>query len=285
MSTTSLIALAIAFLLTLKLLIGVVVFNFLTGAFYFLFGKKRYEILKTQNGNNGFSFSFRWNQAQEPVKFDQVQIRLFNPFAKPTQLEVTKKFDPQGDDFAVDLDMGPGYKTLLGSNDFDKGRITLTISSTRDNISHSFEMKATRFKSQLEDAKKTAQEFMEIYQPKKSKPLFQSVSRSFISEPLPATDKKILKIASNPIFAEMAEAQASTQKADAVGGENFAVSKVWIDPGCIVCNACEDIYPEVFDVQDETCVIRPGAPLSDGARIEEAAEACPVEVIKFTKAS
>ena len=58
--------------------------------------------------------------------------------------------------------------------------------------------------------------------------------------------------------------------------ENFAVSKVWIDPGCIVCDACEGIYPEVFEVTEETCLIRPDAPMNDGLRIVEAAEACPV---------
>ncbi|MGE0207338.1 MAG: ferredoxin [Candidatus Babeliales bacterium] len=58
-----------------------------------------------------------------------------------------------------------------------------------------------------------------------------------------------------------------------------------MEPGCIVCNACEDIYKEVFEVKADTCIIRPNAPLDDGLRIQEAAEACPVEVIKFTKAS
>jgi len=60
---------------------------------------------------------------------------------------------------------------------------------------------------------------------------------------------------------------------------------VWIEPGCIVCNACEDIYQEVFEVTSDSCIIRPNAPLDDGLRIQDAAEACPVEVIKFTKAS
>ena len=46
----------------------------------------------------------------------------------------------------------------------------------------------------------------------------------------------------------------------------------------------EGIYPEVFEVTDTTCLIRPNAPLDDGLRIEESAEACPVEVIKFTRA-
>ncbi len=64
------------------------------------------------------------------------------------------------------------------------------------------------------------------------------------------------------------------------------VTKVWIEPGCIVCDACENECPEVFEVLDETCIVRPEAlkpaflmPLSPTVRL--AAEACPVEVIKF----
>jgi len=64
------------------------------------------------------------------------------------------------------------------------------------------------------------------------------------------------------------------------------VVKVWIAPGCIVCDACEGETPDVFDVQEESCVIRPAAkeanflkPLTPS--IISAAEGCPVEVIKF----
>ena len=82
----------------------------------------------------------------------------------------------------------------------------------------------------------------------------------------------------------------------------MAVTKVWIEEGCIVCNACETAAPEVFLVTEDTCVIRAevredgketenreeqsalkeefGEELEDA--IEEAAEGCPVEVIKFT---
>jgi ferredoxin len=81
----------------------------------------------------------------------------------------------------------------------------------------------------------------------------------------------------------------------------MAVTKVWIEEGCIVCNACETACPEVFLVTEETCVIRAevrtdgqedenreagstlsgdfGEELED--QIEEAAEGCPVEVIKY----
>lgn len=90
-----------------------------------------------------------------------------------------------------------------------------------------------------------------------------------------------MKIASNPAFA--GEFAAGGAGAGAPAVENFSVSKVWIEPGCIVCDACEDIYPEVFEVTADTCIIRAEAPLNDGLKIQEAAEACPVEVIKFNK--
>ena len=64
------------------------------------------------------------------------------------------------------------------------------------------------------------------------------------------------------------------------------VVKVWIAPGCIVCDACETDCPEVFDVQEETCIIRPEAKSADFTKpltpsIITAAEGCPVDVIKF----
>lgn len=64
------------------------------------------------------------------------------------------------------------------------------------------------------------------------------------------------------------------------------IVKVWIAPGCIVCDACEADCPEVFDVQEETCVIRPEAQKADFTKaltpsIIIAAEGCPVDVIKF----
>ena len=64
------------------------------------------------------------------------------------------------------------------------------------------------------------------------------------------------------------------------------VTRVWIEPGCIVCDACETTSPEVFEVQEENCVIRPDALQPDFTRprtqeIKDAAEECPVDVIKF----
>lgn len=64
------------------------------------------------------------------------------------------------------------------------------------------------------------------------------------------------------------------------------VVKVWIAPGCIVCDACETDCPDVFEVQEETCIIRPDAHSEDFTKpltpsIKVAAEGCPVDVIKF----
>lgn len=61
----------------------------------------------------------------------------------------------------------------------------------------------------------------------------------------------------------------------------MAIKKVWIDEGCISCGLCEEISPEVFRMEDIAVVIE-GVDYSefeDG--IKEAADDCPVEVIKF----
>ncbi len=80
----------------------------------------------------------------------------------------------------------------------------------------------------------------------------------------------------------------------------MAIKTVWIEEGCILCNACESESPDVFLVTDSTCVIK-GSVREDGqedenrnaksplkaalqasleAGIKSAAAACPVEVIK-----
>ena len=78
------------------------------------------------------------------------------------------------------------------------------------------------------------------------------------------------------------------------------VAKVWIEEDCITCDACQDILPEVFEVTDDTSYIKADV-REDGSfdrnigfssiknefraeyseLIEEAADACPVEIIKF----
>jgi ferredoxin len=81
----------------------------------------------------------------------------------------------------------------------------------------------------------------------------------------------------------------------------MAIKAVWIEEGCIICNACEAECPEVFAVTDTTSTIK-GEVRQDGkqsenrseksplkvefqvsleAGIQAAAGGCPVEVIQF----
>ena len=65
------------------------------------------------------------------------------------------------------------------------------------------------------------------------------------------------------------------------------IRKVWIEEGCISCSLCQDICADVFQVEDGLdCVIREGAPAHFARKdeeIREAAQDCPVEVIKFSE--
>lgn len=286
--STSLIAMGIALFLVLNLVVGLAVMSLLFGAFETLFGKPKFTFLKSVQSGNMFAFGFKWNSAKEPAKMDFVKIRMFNPFGNPTQIEVSKSFDSFSSSFATEVDMGPALIDLLGQKSFENSSIMIEVGSRRDGISFQFNMKGTKFKKLVAQAEMTVSEFKEKFKldaPKKSKPPIDIPIRSFIADTVPGKGPA-LKLATNPMFAgefAAAAAGASAGGATAEAAPTFPISKVWIEPGCIVCNACEDIYPEVFEVTSDTCLIRPNAPLDDGLRVQEAAEACPVEVIKFTK--
>ncbi len=272
----------IAFLVVLGLVVNLGVLSLLSGAFHFLFARPSLEILKSENGESGFAIGFRWNNAREPASFDQVKLRLFNPFAKPTQVDVSSDFTGQTSDFGVDVNLGPAFVEILNSTGLDNSTLQIEVVSKKDGITHYFNYKTRKFLEEYRAAAKSVSAFNEKYGYVKTKPVYHQTQRSFIADPLPQTAERILKIQSNPAFAGAFTASADSA---APAQENFTVAKVWIEDGCIVCNACEGIYPEVFEVTDTTCLIRPGAPLDDGLKILESAEACPVEVIKFTKAS
>ena len=78
----------------------------------------------------------------------------------------------------------------------------------------------------------------------------------------------------------------------------MSIFSVYIEEGCITCDACEEVAPEVFEVTDDTCFIKPEARLDGGFdrnagksalksetisglsdEILDAADACPVDVI------
>jgi ferredoxin len=63
----------------------------------------------------------------------------------------------------------------------------------------------------------------------------------------------------------------------------MAIKKVWVEEDCTACGLCEDICPEVFKVEDIATVIE-GVNFADfEEKIKEAADSCPVEVIKYTE--
>ncbi len=277
---TTLIAMAVAAIAAIGLVVTVGIVSLLSGGLHFLFARPRIEFLKSEFGNEGFAFSFSWNATREPAKFDKVKVRLFNPFGSPTQVEVSREFAAAGSDFARDAYMGNGMVRLLEAKGLDNATVEVEVISTKDSVSQYFSFKGHKFVKMLSEATETVKDIEEKLPGKAPKPIYQTVQRSFIADPLPQSSKTI-KLATNPEFAgDFAAAGGSGGETQ----ENFEVSKVWIDPGCIVCNACEAIFPEVFEVTDDTCLIRPDAPLNDGLKIQEAAEACPVEVIKFNKA-
>ena len=62
----------------------------------------------------------------------------------------------------------------------------------------------------------------------------------------------------------------------------MAITKVWIEEGCTVCNLCEDTAPEVFEVTDDSCLVKEGVDFNAHEdEIVQAAEECPVEIIKY----
>ena len=59
------------------------------------------------------------------------------------------------------------------------------------------------------------------------------------------------------------------------------IEKVWIQPGCLSCGACEFIAPEVFSVED-ICYVKTFVDLQQyDKKIRKAAEKCPAKVIKI----
>lgn len=63
----------------------------------------------------------------------------------------------------------------------------------------------------------------------------------------------------------------------------MAIKKVWVEEDCTACGLCEEICPEVFILKDIANVIE-GVNYADYEdKIKEAAESCPVEVIKYSE--
>ncbi len=285
---TSLIAMLVALLAGVLLVVSLGGLNLLLGGVDWFIGKPKLTFLKTTLGKQGFAFRFNFNPDKQPASFDHVKLRMFNPFGTPTQVELNQQFPATNQPFYQDLDFGPGLTKLLQADGLSQSFVQVEIYSSKSGITHQYDMKGVKFKQSLEQAQaneKTVSE-LQTEQKKKSQPLlkFSGVPKDMVAPPSEKALRPTLKIATNPDFeGELAAAGGLAATAPAAV-PNFSVKKVWIEPGCIVCDACETIYPEVFEVTADTCIIRPNPPLDDGLKIQEAAEACPVEVIKFNAA-
>ena len=62
----------------------------------------------------------------------------------------------------------------------------------------------------------------------------------------------------------------------------MAITRVWIEEGCISCGLSEGNCPEVLKVKDEGATVIEGVDYPGlEEKIKIAAESCPVEVIKY----
>lgn len=64
----------------------------------------------------------------------------------------------------------------------------------------------------------------------------------------------------------------------------MAITRVWIEEGCIACRVSVDSCPAVFELPDDAHAtsVKQGVDYSQyDAEIREAAETCPVDVIRF----
>ena len=61
----------------------------------------------------------------------------------------------------------------------------------------------------------------------------------------------------------------------------MSIKGVWVEEDCISCGSCESICPDVFEVIDIS-EVKQGVVFADfDAGIRDAADNCPVSVIKF----
>jgi ferredoxin len=61
----------------------------------------------------------------------------------------------------------------------------------------------------------------------------------------------------------------------------MSIKKVWVEDGCTSCGLCESTAPDVFEIDDVSEVKADAVFEGNEDEIIEAAESCPVEVIKY----
>lgn len=284
--STSILALLIALTLVILFVIGIGGLSIATGVVSQLLERPKFKFLRPNNNYN-FAFAFDWPFTKDQAKIDYIKFSLFNPSGNPTRSELVRSFKAKDQAFVQEVEMGNSFANFLSAQGFNKAEVSIELGSSKEGKNYFFSYKGAKFQALLKNAEKTITQEEAQLNATTSKEIAYAVPvKSFVADPLPTEEGSQLVLPSNPAF----QALFAGSGGGAAGGaakpaaENYKVAKVWIEPGCIVCNACEGIYPEVFEVLPDTCIVRPNAPLDDGLRIEEAAAGCPVEVIKFARA-
>jgi len=61
----------------------------------------------------------------------------------------------------------------------------------------------------------------------------------------------------------------------------MAIASVTIEEGCTACALCEQICPEVFEMVEDVAKVKAGVDFNaNEEKVKEAADSCPVTVIK-----
>ena len=121
----------LAVIMTVGLLLGIAALSLLSGALSFLFSRPRIHILKSEKGETGFAFSFYCGTASTDDTFDQVRVRLYNPFGTPDQVDTYSTYSPSRGQFAQDVNMGPAYRELFKAKDAKKATVQIEISNRK----------------------------------------------------------------------------------------------------------------------------------------------------------
>jgi len=242
------------------------------------FGGLKAKVVRYNNeGKLGILVS--WDSKSFPIKLNRVRMDFTELFTGGRSHSVSYTFDDssaKSKSFLIPLNLSDdAYAMLVDdgpknvANPVKKASVFIEVETT-ENEAKRFKISKKSIQKLLEDKAYSPSDAIELLEE-------QEVDKwALLTKIYPW---RVVEEEEEAVAGVAAEPGAPIVRAPVT----FDVTKVWIEPGCIVCDACEIEAPEVFWVQDDTCIVRENAPLADGAAIKAAAEGCPVDVIKFTK--
>jgi ferredoxin len=248
-------------------------------AYSWVAGKISVQVVRCATPEAPLGLLVSWDNESHPLKVARVRLEYTELFRAGTSLALSFTFEDKAakrKPFVIPLKLTPDQlKTLSESpSDFAAKRSSLVVEveslgglSIRRKLSKTAVTQALR--SYVFKSDKAGIEQLAPAEPDK----WSVLSRVF-------PWKKVVDEAPK----EKAK-HAPKGKTSAPQVFDFIITKVWIEPGCIVCDACENEAPDVFQVLADTCIVRPAAPLDNTGSIVAAADGCPVDVIKYDKAA